>query len=39
MHLGGPEMTMAEARRRVVERFLTFRQRDGSLPLIYQCAV
>jgi len=30
---------MAEAKRRVVERFLEFRQRDGSLPLIYQCAV
>lgn len=39
MHLGGPEVSMAEAKRRVVERFLTFRQRDGSLPLIYQCAV
>jgi len=39
MHLGGPDVTMAEAKRRVVERFLEFRQRDGSLPLIYQCAV
>lgn len=39
MLLGGPELTMAEARRRVVERFLRWRQRDGSLPLIYQCAV
>ncbi len=39
MHLGGPQVSMAEAKRRVVERFLTYRQRDGSLPLIYQCAV
>ena len=39
MHLGGPEMSMGEARRQVVERFLTFRQRDGSLPVIYACAV
>ena len=39
MLLGDPETTMAEAKRRVVERFLTFRQRDGSLPMIYQCAV
>jgi hypothetical protein len=39
MYLGGPEVTMGEAKRRVLERFLRFRQRDGSLPLIYQCAV
>lgn len=39
MLLGGPEVSMAEAKRRVVEQFLTFRQRDGSLPTIYQCAV
>ncbi len=39
MVLGGPEVSMAEAKRRVVERFLTLRQRDGSLPLIYNCAV
>lgn len=37
--LGGPELPLTEARRRVVERFLTLRQRDGSLPTIYQCAV
>jgi hypothetical protein len=37
--LGGPEVSMGEARRRVVERFLRLRQRDGSLPTIYQCAV
>jgi hypothetical protein len=30
---------MAEAKRRAVELFLTLRQRDGSLPLIYKCAV
>jgi uncharacterized Fe-S cluster-containing radical SAM superfamily protein/predicted phosphodiesterase len=39
MLLGDPDVTMAEAKRRVVEQFLTFRQRDGSLPTIYQCAV
>ena len=39
MLLGGPDLSMAEAKRRVVEQFLTFRQRDGSLPTIYQCAV
>jgi len=39
MHLGGPEVAMGEAKRRVVERFLTLRQRDGTLPLIYHCAV
>ena len=37
--IGGPELSLVEARRRVVERFLTLRQRDGSLPTIYQCAV
>jgi hypothetical protein len=39
MFLAGPETTMAEAKRLVVERFLTLRQHDGSLPLIYNCAV
>jgi predicted phosphodiesterase len=39
MLIGGPELSLVEARRRVVERFLTLRQRDGSLPTIYQCAV
>jgi hypothetical protein len=39
MLLGGPELPLIEARRRTVERFLTMRQRDGSLPTIYQCAV
>lgn len=39
MHLGGPEVSMAEAKRRVVERFLTHRRADGSMPTIYQCAV
>ncbi len=39
MWLAGPEVSMAEAKRRVVELFLQLRQRDGSLPLIYNCAV
>jgi hypothetical protein len=39
MLIGGPELPLVEARRRVIERFLTMRQRDGSLPTIYQCAV
>ncbi|HEY3895926.1 MAG TPA: radical SAM protein [Pseudonocardiaceae bacterium] len=39
MLLAGPEISMAEAKRRVVELFLGLRQRDGSLPLIYNCAV
>ncbi len=39
MLIGGPEVPLVEARRRIVERFLTARQRDGSLPTIYQCAV
>jgi MoaA/NifB/PqqE/SkfB family radical SAM enzyme len=33
------EVTLAEAKRRVVERFLRLRQRDGSLPEALQCAV
>lgn len=39
MLLGGPELAMAEAKRRVVETFLRLRQQDGSLPVIYNCAV
>jgi predicted phosphodiesterase len=39
MLLAGPEVSMAEAKRRAVELFLRLRQRDGSLPLIYNCAV
>jgi predicted phosphodiesterase len=39
MLLAGPDISMAEAKRRAVELFLTLRQRDGSLPLIYNCAV
>jgi diadenosine tetraphosphatase ApaH/serine/threonine PP2A family protein phosphatase len=39
MLLGGPDVSMAEAKRRAVELFLHLRQRDGSLPLIYNCAV
>jgi sulfatase maturation enzyme AslB (radical SAM superfamily) len=33
------EVTLAEAKRRIVERFLLLRQRDGSLPAAFQCAV
>jgi predicted phosphodiesterase len=32
-------VTLTEAKRRVVERFLRLRQQDGSLPEAYQCAV
>jgi predicted phosphodiesterase len=39
MLLAGHEVSMAEVKRRVVELFLRLRQRDGSLPLIYNCAV
>jgi hypothetical protein len=39
MLLGGPEVPLAEARRRAVEVFLRLRQGDGSLPLVYNCAV
>jgi uncharacterized Fe-S cluster-containing radical SAM superfamily protein len=37
--VGDPDLPLSEARRRVVERFLAMRQRDGSLPTIYRCAV
>ena len=37
--LGGPEVPMGEAKRRVVETFLGLRQSEGSLPLVYNCAV
>ena len=33
------QVTLAEAKRRIVERFLRLRQQDGSLPEAYQCAV
>jgi hypothetical protein len=39
MLLAGPDISMAEAKRRAVELFLWFRQRGGSLPLVYNCAV
>lgn len=39
MLLGGPEIAMTEAVRRATERFLALRQIDGSLPLVYNCAV
>ncbi len=37
--LGEPEIGMAEAKRRTIELFLRLRQSDGSLPLVYNCAV
>jgi hypothetical protein len=39
MLLAGSEVSMAEAKRRAVELFLRLRQRDGLLPLVYNCAV
>jgi len=33
------EVALAEAKRRVVERFLVLRQEDGSLPAAFHCAV
>ena len=33
------EVSIAEAKRRIVERFLSLRQRDGSLPEALHCAV
>ena len=32
-------VSLAEAKRRIVERFLVLRQEDGSLPRAFQCAV
>ncbi len=39
MLLAAGEVPLAEAKRLAVERFLTLRQRDGTLPHIYNCAV
>jgi pyruvate-formate lyase-activating enzyme/diadenosine tetraphosphatase ApaH/serine/threonine PP2A family protein phosphatase len=39
MLLATGTVPLAEAKRLVVERFLTLRQADGSLPLAYNCAV
>ncbi len=39
MLLAPGAVPLAEAKRLVVERFLRLRQRDGSLPTIYNCAV
>jgi predicted phosphodiesterase len=39
MFLAPPEVPMAEAKRRAIERFLALRQSDGTLPRIYNCAV
>jgi hypothetical protein len=33
------DATLAEAKRRIVERFLRLRQLDGSLPEAFHCAV
>ncbi|MDQ3721690.1 MAG: hypothetical protein M3376_01170, partial [Actinomycetota bacterium] len=35
----GAEVTLADAKRLVVERFLALRQADGSLPAAFRCAV
>jgi len=37
--IGTPDVPMREAKRRAVELFLGLRQSDGSLPLVYNCAV
>jgi len=39
MLLAPGQVALAEAKRLVVERFLTLRQADGSLPIVYNCAV
>jgi len=39
MLLAAGEVSLDEAKRLVVERFLTLRQADGSLPVAYNCAV
>jgi len=39
MLLAAGEVPLAEAKRLVIERFLTLRQADGSLPIAYNCAV
>jgi hypothetical protein len=39
MLLAAGEVPLAEAKRLAVERFLSLRQADGSLPHIYNCAV
>ena len=35
----GADVTLADAKRAIVERFLELRQDDGSLPRAYRCAV
>ncbi|MGI8778403.1 MAG: radical SAM protein [Acidimicrobiales bacterium] len=39
MLLAPGRVALAEGKRLVVERFLTLRQADGSLPIVYNCAV
>jgi uncharacterized Fe-S cluster-containing radical SAM superfamily protein/diadenosine tetraphosphatase ApaH/serine/threonine PP2A family protein phosphatase len=36
---GGAAVTLSDAKRAIVERFLELRQADGSLPRAYRCAV
>jgi uncharacterized Fe-S cluster-containing radical SAM superfamily protein len=36
---GGGDVTLADAKRSIVERFLALRQADGSLPAAFRCAV
>jgi hypothetical protein len=37
--VAGGELPLAEAKRRIVERFLALRQADGTLPAAFWCAV
>ncbi len=39
MLLASGEVALAEAKRLVIQHFLTLRQSDGSLPIAYNCAV
>ncbi len=39
MCLARGQVPLAEAKRLVIERFLTLRQQDGSLPVVYNCAI
>lgn len=39
MCLARGQVPLGEAKRLVIERFLTLRQQDGSLPIVYNCAV
>jgi hypothetical protein len=37
--LEGGDVTIADAKRAITQRFLELRQADGSLPTAYRCAV